>query len=98
MNKKVEEDLSNELELQIKGAEKPSVWGLLVIHFILLPYATAKLLFWYGCWFSRYKVKRAPYSWEDASYLTQRSLGVLPDSWRYVDESTKEDLVQRRIW
>lgn len=41
--RKVEEDLSNELELQIKGAEKPSIWGLLGIRFILLPYATGKV-------------------------------------------------------
>ncbi|XP_027105048.2 chaperone protein dnaJ 50-like isoform X2 [Coffea arabica] len=98
INKKMEEDLSNELELQIKGAEKPSVWGLLGIRFILLPYTIGKLLLWHGCWFWRYNVKRSPYSWEDASYLTQRSLGVLPDSWTFIDESTKEDLVQRRLW
>ncbi|XP_027111585.1 chaperone protein dnaJ 50-like isoform X2 [Coffea arabica] len=98
INKKMEEDLSNELELQIKGAEKPSVWGLLGIRFILLPYTIGKLLLWHGCWFWRYNVKRSPYSWEDASYLTQRSLGVPPDSWTFIDESTKEDLVQRRLW
>ncbi|XP_027160363.1 dnaJ protein ERDJ7 isoform X2 [Coffea eugenioides] len=44
INKKMEEDLSNELELQIKGAEKPSVWGLLGIRFILLPYTIGKKL------------------------------------------------------
>ncbi|KAG8385701.1 hypothetical protein BUALT_Bualt03G0072500 [Buddleja alternifolia] len=84
-NKKMEEDFSKELDLQIKGAEKPSVWELLCIRFILLPYTVGK-------------VKRAPYSWEDASYLTRRSLGVSFDSWRNIDESTKEDLLQRRLW
>ncbi|XP_075476087.1 chaperone protein dnaJ 50-like isoform X2 [Primulina tabacum] len=29
---------SRKLELQIKGAEKPTVWGLLGVRFILLPY------------------------------------------------------------
>lgn len=29
-------------------------------------------------------MKQAPYSWEDASYLTRRSLGVPSDSWRHV--------------
>ncbi|XP_041023490.1 chaperone protein dnaJ 50 [Juglans microcarpa x Juglans regia] len=97
-NKKMEEDFSKDLDLQIKGAEKPSIWGLLGVRFLLLPYTIGKLLLWSGCWFWRYKVKKAPYSWEDASYLTQRSLGVPLDAWINIDDSTKEDLVQRRLW
>ncbi|KAE8733194.1 Chaperone protein dnaJ 50 [Hibiscus syriacus] len=74
MDKKKEEDLSKELELDIKGAEKLSIWELIGVRFILLPYTIGKLLLWYGCWFWRYKVKKAPYSWEDAAYLTRNSL------------------------
>ncbi|CAK7350985.1 unnamed protein product [Dovyalis caffra] len=98
MDKKVEEDLSKELELDIKGTQKPSIWELLGIRFIVLPYTIGKLLLWNGCWFWRYKVKRAPYSWEDAVYLTQRSLRVPLDAWENIDGSMKEDLVQRRLW
>ncbi|XP_047939807.1 chaperone protein dnaJ 50-like isoform X2 [Salvia hispanica] len=85
LNKQLVEDLSKELELQIKGAEKPSLWELLDVRVILLPYTMGK-------------VKQKPYSWEDASYLTRRSLGVPFDSWRDIGESTKDDLVQRRLW
>lgn len=98
MGKRIDEDLNKELDLQIKGAEKPSVWGLLGVRFILLPYTIIKLLLWHGCWFWRYQVKKAPYTWEDASYLTQRSLGIHADSWRNIDEPTKEDLVHRKLW
>lgn len=98
MDKKKEEELSKELELDIKGAEKPSLWELLGVRFLLLPYTIGKLLLWYGQWFWRYKVKMAPYSWEDSSYLTQRALGLSVEAWRNIDESTKEDLVQRRLW
>ncbi|KAL8461353.1 hypothetical protein ACS0TY_031912 [Phlomoides rotata] len=99
INKKMEEDLSKELDLQIKGAEEPSVWELVGIRVILLPYTVAKLLLWYGCWFWRYQVKHEPYSWEDAAHLTRRSLGIPFDSWSYnIDESRKDDLVQRRLW
>lgn len=42
-DRKVDEDLSKELNLQIKGAEKPSVWGLLGIRFLLLPYTIGKV-------------------------------------------------------
>lgn len=97
-NKKVDDDLSKELDLQIKGAEKPSIWDLLGIRFILLPYTIAKLLLWHGGWFWRYQIKKAPFSWEDASYLTQRSLGVPHESWRYMDEPRKDDLIERRLW
>ncbi|GAA0144168.1 chaperone [Lithospermum erythrorhizon] len=98
MNKELLEELSKELDLQIKGAEKPSIWGLLGIRFILLPYTLSKLVLWNACWFWRYNVKHATYSWEDASYLTRRSLTVPLDSWLNIDESTKEDLIERRLW
>ncbi|KAL3741441.1 hypothetical protein ACJRO7_016996 [Eucalyptus globulus] len=98
MDKKVEEELSKELELEIKGTEKPSLWDLVGVRFILLPYTFVKLLVWYGCWFWRYKVKQAPYSWEDAAYLTQRALSVPIDAWSNIDELTKEDLIKRRLW
>ncbi|KAM7254696.1 hypothetical protein ACFE04_019937 [Oxalis oulophora] len=94
----VDEDLSKELDLQIKGAEKPSIWELLCVRFVLLPYTIGKLMLWCCCWQWRYKVKKAPYSWEDASYLTQRALRASDDSWMSIDESTKENLIQKRLW
>ncbi|XP_028767827.1 chaperone protein dnaJ 50 [Neltuma alba] len=97
-DKKMQEDLSKELELQIKGAEKPAVWELIGVRFILLPYTLSKLLLWSGCWIWRYKFKQHPYTWEDASFLTRRSLGVPQDVWRSMDDGTKEDLVLRRLW
>ena len=100
-DRKVEEDLSKveeELDLQITGTERPSIWKLIGVRFILLPYTLGKLLLWSGCWFWMYKVKKSPYSSEDASYLTQRSLGLNDDRWRSIDEATKEDLVLRCLW
>ncbi|XP_047310929.1 chaperone protein dnaJ 50 [Impatiens glandulifera] len=96
--KVVDEDISKELDLQIKGAEKPSLWDLLCVRFILLPYTLGKLLLWHSCWLWRYNIRKAPYSWEDASYLTRRSLRVRLDAWKSMDESTQEDLIQRRLW
>lgn len=98
MDKKVEEDLSNELELQIQGAEKPSVWNLFAVQFILLPYTLCKLLFWRSCWFWRYQIKKASYTWDDACYLTRTSLKVPLESWLSIDEHTKNDLVLKRLW
>ncbi|KAJ6397054.1 hypothetical protein OIU77_021986 [Salix suchowensis] len=43
MDKKVEEDLSKELELDIKGTQKPSIWELLGVRFIVLPYTIGKV-------------------------------------------------------
>eukprot|EP00262_Sarcandra_glabra_P013126 TRINITY_DN356_c0_g1_i2.p1 TRINITY_DN356_c0_g1~~TRINITY_DN356_c0_g1_i2.p1 ORF type:complete len:270 (+),score=34.33 TRINITY_DN356_c0_g1_i2:40-849(+) len=81
MDKKTEEELSKELELQIQGADEPSMWKLLAVRFLLLPYTVGKLLLWRGCWFWRYRIKRASYTWDDASYLTQTSLRVSLDKW-----------------
>ncbi|WCJ20296.1 Chaperone DnaJ-domain superfamily protein [Euphorbia peplus] len=98
MDKKLEEDLSNELELDIKGTQKPDIWELIGVRLVLLPYTLSKLLLWHACWFWRYKMKKAPYSWEDACYLTRRSLKVPLDSWSSLDEAMKEDLVQKQLW
>ena len=35
--RKMEEELSKELELQIKGAEKPFIWKLIGVRTVLLP-------------------------------------------------------------
>jgi len=98
MDKKVEEAVSNEVELQIHGVEKPSVWRLYGVQFILLPYFIGKVLTWEICWFWRYRVKKLPYAWEDACYLTQTSLNIPASTWKNIDESRKEDLVTRRLW
>jgi uncharacterized protein (DUF608 family) len=44
--RKVEEDLSKveeELDLQITGTERPSIWKLIGVRFILLPYTLGKV-------------------------------------------------------
>jgi len=98
MDKKVEEDLNNELELQIQGAEKPSMWSLFAVQFLLLPYTLGKLLFWRSCWFWRYQIKKAPYTWDDACYLTWSCLKVPLEAWENIDEQIKNDLVLKRLW
>jgi DnaJ family protein C protein 25 len=98
VDKKIEVDLSNEVELQIHGVKKPSVWKLFCVQFILLPYYIGKMLSWEFCWFWRYQVKKLPYAWEDACYLTRTSLKMPANTWKNMDESTKETIVSRRLW
>ncbi|KAL6615208.1 hypothetical protein ACP70R_037478 [Stipagrostis hirtigluma subsp. patula] len=104
VDKKVEEELSNEVELQIHGVEKPSVWRLYGVQFILLPYSIGKALTWEICWLWRYRVKKLPYAWEDACYLTRTSLKISANQWKNMvivipgHESMKENLVTRRLW
>ncbi|KAJ3683971.1 hypothetical protein LUZ61_013135 [Rhynchospora tenuis] len=98
LDKKMEEDLSNELELQIQGVEKPSVWKLFGVQFLLLPYILGKILVWRIRWLWRYQIKKHPYAWDDACYLTMNSLNINPTAWHGIDESVKNDLVMRRLW
>ncbi|RCV31518.1 hypothetical protein SETIT_6G184400v2 [Setaria italica] len=92
-DKKAEEEVSNEVELQIHGVEKPSVWRLYGVQFILLPYSIGKVLTWEICWFWRYWIKKLPYAWEYACYLTQTSLKIPAGTWKNIDEPRKDDLV-----
>ncbi|ONK78020.1 uncharacterized protein A4U43_C02F13360 [Asparagus officinalis] len=98
MDKKVEEDLSNELELQIQGAEKPSMWNLFAVQFLLLPYTLGKILYWQLCWFWRYQIKKASYTWDDACYLTRTCLKLPPEHWENINDQMKDDLVLKRLW
>ncbi|CAN6458024.1 unnamed protein product [Victoria cruziana] len=97
-SKKVGEEPSNELELQIQGAEKPCIWKLIGVRFILLPYTIGKLLFWRACWAWRYQIRRAAYSWDDACYLTRTCLKIHPDVWGNMDSAVKDNLVRKRLW
>ncbi|PKA54922.1 Chaperone protein dnaJ 15 [Apostasia shenzhenica] len=98
MDKNVEEDLSNELELHIQGTAKPSLWNLLAVQFILLPYTLGKILLWKICWFWKYNIKKDPITWDDACYLTQTCLKVPRNAWSDIDESTKKDLILKHLW
>ncbi|BFI28485.1 DnaJ homolog subfamily C member 25 [Marchantia polymorpha subsp. ruderalis] len=92
------EELSKELELQIQGAEKPTVWRLLGIRFILLPYTIGKLAIWQGRWIWRYWIQKLPYTWEDAAYLTKYHLPFPPEAWATLSEDGRDDLIRKRLW
>ena len=43
-----------------------------------------QVLTWEICWFWRYRVKKLPYAWEDACYLTQTSLKIPASTWKNI--------------
>ncbi|KAL3696023.1 hypothetical protein R1sor_010099 [Riccia sorocarpa] len=92
------EELSKELELQIQGTEKPTLWRLIGIRFILLPYTIGKVAAWQGQWIWRYWIKKMPYAWEDAAYLTKHYLSLSSEAWASLSEDGKDDLVRKRLW
>jgi DnaJ family protein C protein 25 len=99
-NRRVEgaDDLSKELDLQIAGAERPTVWRLLGVRFILLPYTLGKWATWKASWIWRYWIKKMPYTWADASYLTHSSLGISSTTWKSMNDKVRDDLVVKRLW
>lgn len=94
----LEEELRQELELQIHGAEKPAIWNLIGIRFVLFPYTMGKLIFWQACWIWRYWIKQLPYAWEDAGYLTQRCLGIPYTTWANMSDIVRDELICKRLW
>ncbi|KAG0567374.1 hypothetical protein M758_7G147800 [Ceratodon purpureus] len=99
-NRRVEgaDDLSKELDLQISGAEQPTIWRLLGVRFILLPYTLGKLAIWEASWVWRYWIKKMPYSWDDASYLTRSCLGIPSTNWRSMSDRVRDALIVKRLW
>lgn len=92
------DELSQELELQIQGAEKPTVWRLLGIRFLLLPYTIWKLAIWQVNWVWRYWIMQMPYAWQDAAYLTEYYLGLPIGVWSSLSLEGKADLIRKRLW
>jgi DnaJ family protein C protein 25 len=94
--------------LQITGAEKPSLWRLLGIRFILLPYTIGKLATWQGWWIWRYWIKKKSYTWEDAAFLTCSYLAIPNSVWNSMSMgsltlfgSSKQksvQLLEKKIW
>lgn len=94
----IDNDLSKELDLQIQGADMPAIWNLIGVRFILLPYTIGKLMYWQAFWIWRYWIKRLPYAWEDAAFLTRRCLGIPYATWVNMSEMGKDELICRRLW
>jgi DnaJ family protein C protein 25 len=92
------DDLSKDLDLQIAGAEQPTPWRLIGVGFILLPYTLGKLAFWQGSWIWQYRIKKKPYTWQDAAYLTCYLLGIPAATWRGMSDRIRDELVEKRLW
>ncbi|EFJ38117.1 hypothetical protein SELMODRAFT_75161 [Selaginella moellendorffii] len=91
-------EISESLELHVEGIERPSVWTLIAVRFLLLPYACGKLALWQLRWLWRYQVKKLDLAWDDAAYLTRRSLGMHSKAWNSMNELSKEQLVSKHLW
>ncbi|GBG70407.1 hypothetical protein CBR_g6535 [Chara braunii] len=92
------ENLEAEVEVEVHGAEKPTIWGLVGMRVLLLPYVIGRLLLWETRWIMQYGIKKYPYSWNDAAYLTRRSLGYSEDIWWAIGQSRRERLMDHQIW
>eukprot|EP00475_Leptophrys_vorax_P013013 TRINITY_DN19402_c0_g1_i1.p1 TRINITY_DN19402_c0_g1~~TRINITY_DN19402_c0_g1_i1.p1 ORF type:complete len:248 (-),score=20.67 TRINITY_DN19402_c0_g1_i1:94-837(-) len=91
-------DVEAELELQVHGADKPSLWRLLGVQLVILPYKLGKLMWWQLQWAVRYSLHKQPYAWADAAHLTRTTLRIPPAQWNAMGDATRERLIDRQLW
>eukprot|EP00270_Netrium_digitus_P008349 TRINITY_DN2492_c0_g1_i1.p1 TRINITY_DN2492_c0_g1~~TRINITY_DN2492_c0_g1_i1.p1 ORF type:complete len:323 (+),score=104.78 TRINITY_DN2492_c0_g1_i1:103-969(+) len=88
-----------ELELQVHGAEKPNVWRLVGVRFLILPFTLSKLALWELRWIHRYWVLQKLHTSNDAAYLTRMAMGMMAhDTWSMMDADRRAMLLEKRLW
>ncbi|CAH1997085.1 unnamed protein product [Acanthoscelides obtectus] len=61
-------------KMDIKGAyAKPTVFDLLWVQLVVLPYTLAKFVYWYLSWFVRHSVLDRPYDDDEKLYLIRKN-------------------------
>ena len=65
--------------------DKPSLWDVLWVRIVLLPYTLAVYTVWWVKWHWRYSMLKEEYRDVDRQYLTMKALGLTVVQWEVLD-------------
>jgi len=92
--KKVIED-----KMDIKGAyAKPKITDILWIQLIILPYTTAKYLYWYVSWTWNHTIMQKPYNEEEKLYIIRKYLKMGQHQFDSQEDEKIQDFLYRELW
>lgn len=108
-NKRDKEDRKREEErvlreivedsIDIKGGySKPSVYDILWVQLICLPYHTVLYVVWFARWIWKFWVLKEEYGDEEKEYMTRKNLGLSANYWAAQDEDSKEEYMAKELW
>ncbi|KAF4527268.1 hypothetical protein B566_EDAN006987 [Ephemera danica] len=85
--------------LDIRGGyAKPSIYDILWIQLVILPYTAFLYLKWYGSWIIKFNVKKLPYGKEEKEYLIRKNLKMGQLQYDALDEDEKLQYLKSELW
>jgi DnaJ family protein C protein 25 len=80
------------------GYSKPSLWDVLWVQIVLLPYTLSIYIVWWVKWHWRYSVLKEEYSDGDQQYLTRKALRLSMVQWESVGDAKQSELIEKQLW
>lgn len=88
-----------EEKLDIKGSyAKPTVFDLLWLQLIILPYTITMYLFWYAKWTWRFTILRQPYGEEEKLYLIRKYMKIGQNQFDGLEDHEKQNFLDMELW
>ncbi|XP_014663834.1 PREDICTED: dnaJ homolog subfamily C member 25 homolog [Priapulus caudatus] len=85
--------------MDIKGGyARPSIYDVLWMKIILLPYAIGKYIIWWLNWVWRFTVKQEPYDIDAKIYLIRKNLKLSETQFEAIPEREREEYLRRQLW
>lgn len=86
-------------KMDIKGAyAKPTLYDILWVQLVVLPYTICKYLHWYGRWTWNFDIMRRPYGEEEKLHLIRKNLGVGQHQFDAIEDDEKQDYLDMELW
>ncbi|VEN44740.1 unnamed protein product [Callosobruchus maculatus] len=86
-------------KMDIKGAyARPTVFDLLWVQLVVLPYTVTKYLYWYMSWFVRHTLLDRPYEDEEKLYLIRRYMKMSQAQFDAQEPEKIDEFMQRKLW
>ncbi|XP_067640538.1 dnaJ homolog subfamily C member 25 homolog [Eurosta solidaginis] len=80
------------------GYAKPSVWDVLWIQLLMLPYTILRYIVWYAKWFWNFTLMKRPYGEEEKLYLIRRYMKMGEHQFNSLEEDEIEEYLKLELW
>lgn len=86
-------------KMDIKGAyAKPTLFDILWVQLILLPYTIAKYFYWYFSWIWNHTILKKPLSEEEKLYVIRKYMKLGHHQFESLDEEKKQEYLDHKLW
>ncbi|RWS31756.1 DnaJ domain containing protein 5-like protein [Leptotrombidium deliense] len=88
-----------EEKMDIKGAySKPTVYDILWVQLVCLPYTIAQFVYFYIRWFYKFVIMKEEYGEEEKMYIIRRNMKLSSSQWSQLSDEEKEEYLELQLW